>query len=44
MSGDKSVFSYLYESYQDFMKFGDINANKKRSLLLDQDEYDIEIE
>jgi hypothetical protein len=27
MSGDKSIFSYLYESYQDFMKFSDINAN-----------------
>ena len=44
MSGDKSIFSYLYESYQDFTKFSDINANKKRSLLLDRDEYDIEIE
>jgi hypothetical protein len=34
MSGDKSIFSSLDESYQNFIKFGDVNANERRRLLL----------
>ena len=45
MSGDKSIFSSLDESYQDLIKFCDVNANEKRRLsFIDRDEYDFETE